>query len=93
MIFKRIVRLRIYSEFNLFRIQLIQKSKEELVFKKRRRSKVVSDKRFLVGLKICPPVLNNRSTEADDGNAVLYLKNMRKISGCLKIPFVSVSPS
>ena len=37
-----------------------------------RRSKVESDSLFLRGVAIKPPILNSRSTAADDGKVVLY---------------------
>jgi hypothetical protein len=36
---------------------------------------------FLVGWKILPPTLNRRSTDAEEGNAVLNLKNISLIVG------------
>ena len=45
---------------------------KSLAQRKSKASKLLSVSRVLEGLKICPPRLNKRSTDADDGNAVLY---------------------
>jgi hypothetical protein len=58
-------------------------------FNNNMHSKFLSDKRPLSGVKIVPATLNKRSTEADEGNAALYLKNMALMlgicSGCLSL--------
>lgn len=38
-------------------------------------SNLSSDIRFLLGIKICPPVENNRSTGAEEGKTTLYFRN------------------
>lgn len=38
-------------------------------------SKVLSYNLFLLGVEICIQLLNSRSTGADEGKVVLYLKN------------------
>ena len=50
-------------------------------FNNNMRSKFLSDKRLLSGVKILPETLNKRSTEADEGNAAFYLINMAFIFG------------
>jgi hypothetical protein len=47
------------------------------------RSKFLSDKPPLSGVKILPATLNNRSTEADEGNAALFFIKMALMVGYL----------
>ena len=49
--------------------------KSALAFNSSKVSKVLSDRRFRFAECIIPPKLNNRSTGADDGIIVLYLRN------------------
>ena len=49
--------------------------KSALAFNSSKVSKVWSDRRFRFAECIIPPKLNNRSTGADDGIIVLYLRN------------------
>jgi len=54
-----------------------------LTFNNNMRSKFLSDKRPLSGVKILPATLNNRSTEAEEGNAALYFIKMALMVGYL----------
>jgi len=44
-------------------------------FKINNVSNIVSESRFLFGVKIWPPALNSLSTNAEDGRRVLYCLN------------------